>query len=161
MVKVLVKKLDAKVKLPEYKTIGSSGMDLMAFLDSPIKITPNSLELIPTGLSIAIPEDLEIQIRPRSGLAVKSSISILNTPGTIDSDYRGELKIILFNHGNKDFIVNNNDRVAQMVLMPILKMELEEVDQLPGTLRGSGGFGSTGKWKTFLIKNLLKDTQDK
>jgi len=96
-------------------------------------------------LSIAIPEDLEIQIRPRSGLAAKSNIGVLNSPGTIDSDYRGELKIILFNHGNKDFIVNNNDRIAQMVLTPILKMELEEVDQLPESLRGSGGFGSTGK----------------
>jgi len=145
MVKVLVKRLNSKVKLPEYKTSGSSGMDLMACLDSPIKIAPNSLKLIPTGLSIAIPEDLEIQIRPRSGLAVKSSVSILNTPGTIDSDYRGEIKIILFNHGNEDFIVNNNDRVAQMVLTPVIKMELEEVDQLPETIRGSGGFGSTGK----------------
>ena len=145
MVKVLVKRLNSKVKLPEYKTSGSSGMDLMACLDSPIKIASNSLELIPTGLSIAIPEGLEIQIRPRSGLAAKSNIGILNTPGTIDSDYRGELKIILFNHGNEDFIVNNNDRVAQIVLMPILKMELEEVDQLPKSIRGSGGFGSTGK----------------
>ena len=145
MVKVLVKRLNSKVKLPEYKTSGSSGMDLMACLDSPTKIAPNSVELIPTGLSIAIPEGLEIQIRPRSGLAAKSNIGILNTPGTIDSDYRGELKIILFNHGNEDFIVNNNDRVAQMVLMPILKMELEEVDQLPESIRGSGGFGSTGK----------------
>ncbi len=153
MFKVLVKKLDSKVKLPEYKTSGSSGMDLMAFTDSPIKIAPNSLELVPTGLSIAIPEDLEIQIRPRSGLAAKNSIGVLNTPGTIDSDYRGELKIILFNHGNKDFIVNNNDRVAQMVLTPVVKMELEEVDQLPKTIRGSGGFGSTGKWKIFLTKN--------
>ena len=145
MVKVLVKRLDSKVKIPEYKTSGSSGMDLMAFIDNSIKIVPNTLELIPTGLSIAIPEDLEIQIRPRSGLAAKSSISVLNTPGTIDSDYRGELKIILFNHGNKDFIVNNNDRIAQMVLTPVIKMELEEVDQLPETIRGSGGFGSTGK----------------
>ena len=145
MVKVLVKRLNSKVKLPEYKTSGSSGMDLMASIDSPIKIAPNTLELIPTGFSIAIPEDLEIQIRPRSGLAAKSNIGVLNAPGTIDSDYRGELKIILFNHGNKDFIVNNNDRVAQMVLMPILKMELEEVDQLPESIRGSGGFGSTGK----------------
>ena len=152
MVKVLVKKLDSKVKLPEYKTSGSSGMDLMAFVDSPIKIAPNTLELVSTGLSIAIPEDLEIQIRPRSGLAAKSSVSVLNTPGTIDSDYRGELKIILFNHGNKDFIINNNDRVAQMVLTPVIKMELEEVDQLPKTIRGSGGFGSTGKWKIFLTK---------
>jgi len=145
MVKVLIKRLNSKVKLPEYKTSGSSGLDLMAFIDSPIKIAPNTLELIPTGLSIAIPEDLEIQIRPRSGLAAKSSIGILNTPGTIDSDYRGELKIILFNHGNKDFIVNNNDRVAQMVLTPVIKMQLKEVDLLPKTIRGSGGFGSTGK----------------
>ena len=145
MVKVLVKRLNSKVNLPEYKTSGSSGMDLMAFIDSPIKIAPNTLELVPTGLSIAIPEDLEIQIRPRSGLAAKSSIGVLNAPGTIDSDYRGELKIILFNHGNKDFIVNSNDRVAQMVLTPVIKMELEEVDRLPKTIRGSGGFGSTGK----------------
>ena len=145
MVKVLVKKLDSKVKIPEYKTDGSSGMDLMAFVENSIKISPQTRELIPTGLSIAIPEDLEIQIRPRSGLAVKSSVSVLNTPGTIDSDYRGELKIILFNHGNKDFIVNSNDRVAQMVLTPVIKMELEEVDQLPKTIRGTGGFGSTGK----------------
>ena len=153
MVKVLVKRHNSKVKLPEYKTSGSSGMDLMAFVDSPIKIAPNTLELVPTGLSIAIPEDLEIQIRPRSGLAVKSSVSVLNTPGTVDSDYRGELKIILFNHGNKDFIVNSNDRIAQMVLTPVIKMELEEVDQLPKTIRGTGGFGSTGKWKIFLTKN--------
>ena len=145
MVKVLVKRLNSKVKLPEYKTTGSSGMDLMACIESPIKIAPNTLKLVSTGLSIAIPEDLEIQIRPRSGLAVKSSIGVLNTPGTIDSDYRGELKIILFNHGNKDFIINNNDRIAQMVLTPVIKMELEEVDQLPETIRGPGGFGSTGK----------------
>ena len=145
MVKVLVKRLDSKVKIPQYKTSGSSGMDLMAFVNNSIKIAPNTLELVPTGLSVAIPEDLEIQIRPRSGLAAKSSISVLNTPGTIDSDYRGELKVISFNHGNKDFIVNNNDRIAQMVLTPVIKMELEEVDQLPETIRGSGGFGSTGK----------------
>ena len=153
MVKVLVKRLDSKVKTPEYKTSGSSGMDLIAFVENSIKIAPNTLELIPTGLTIAIPKELEIQIRPRSGLAAKYSISVLNTPGTIDSDYRGEIKIILFNHGNKDFIVNNNDRIAQMVLTPVIKMEFEEVDQLPKTIRGSGGFGSTGKWKIFLIKN--------
>ena len=145
MVKVLVKKLDPKVQLPSYKTKGSSGMDLMAFIDIPIKIAPNNSALIPTGLSIAIPNDVEVQIRPRSGLAAKSSIGILNTPGTIDSDYRGELKIILFNHSNKEFIVNNNDRIAQMVLMPVLKVDFEEVDELPDTLRGLGGFGSTGK----------------
>ena len=145
MVKVLVKRLNSKIKLPEYKTSGSSGMDLMAFIENPIKISPNTLKIIPTGLSLAIPEDLEIQIRPRSGLSAKFNLGILNTPGTIDSDYRGELKIILFNHGNNDYVVNNSDRIAQMVLTPIIKMELEEVNELPKTLRGSGGFGSTGK----------------
>ena len=145
MVKVLVKKLDPKVQLPKYKTEGSSGMDLMAFIKNPIEIEPYNLALIPTGITVAIPNDLEIQIRPRSGLAAKSNISVLNTPGTIDSDYRGEIKIILFNHGNKKFIVKNNDRVAQMELTPILKVDFEEVEILPKTLRGSGGFGSTGK----------------
>ena len=145
MAKVLIKKLDSSVELPAYKTDGASGMDLMAFIKKPITLKPNSSCLVPTGLSVAFSKDFEIQIRPRSGLAAKNSISVLNTPGTIDSDYRGELKIILFNHGNKDFIVNNNDRVAQMVLAPIIKMELEEVDQLPESIRGSGGFGSTGK----------------
>ena len=145
MVKVLVKKLDPKVQLPSYKTEGSSGMDLMAFIKDSIKIAPNTTALIPTGISVAISNDVEIQIRPRSGLAAKSSISVLNTPGTIDSDYRGELKIILFNHSNQEFVVRNNDRIAQMVLMPVLKVDFEEVDDLPDTLRGSDGFGSTGK----------------
>ena len=154
MVKVLIKKLNSKVQLPKYKTDGSSGMDLMAFTESPINIRPQESALIPTGITIAIPEDTEIQIRPRSGLAAKSNISVLNTPGTIDSDYRGEIKIILFNHGKEEFIINNNDRVAQMILMPIIKAELEEVEDLPKTLRGSGGFGSTGKWKKIWIKFL-------
>ena len=145
MVKVLVKKLDPKVKLPSYKTEGSSGMDLIAFTDKPIKINPNTSELIPTGLSVAIPKDMEIQIRPRSGLAINSNISVLNTPGTIDSDYRGEIKVILFNHSNKEFIVNNNERIAQMILAPVLKVDFEEVSDLPDSARGSGGFGSTGK----------------
>ena len=145
MIKVLVKKLNSKVQLPKYKTSGSSGMDLMALIENPIKIKPQESVLIPTGITIAIPEDTEVQIRPRSGLAAKSNISVLNTPGTIDSDYRGEIKIILFNHGKEDFVVNNNDRIAQMVLMPILKAEFEEVNDLPETIRGSGGFGSTGK----------------
>ena len=145
MVKVLIKKLNSKIQLPKYKTDGSSGMDLMAFIESPINIKPQESALIPTGISIAIPEDTEVQIRPRSGLAAKSSMSVLNTPGTIDSDYRGEIKIILFNHGKEEFIINNNDRVAQMILMPIIKAEFEEVEDLPKTLRGSGGFGSTGK----------------
>ena len=145
MVRVLIKKLDPKVTLPSYKTKGASGMDLMAFVKEKIVIKPQTSSLIPTGLSVAFSEDYEIQIRPRSGLAAKNNISVLNTPGTIDSDYRGELKIIIFNHSKHDFVVNNNDRIAQMVLTPIAKMELEEANELPKTLRGEGGFGSTGK----------------
>ena len=145
MAKVLIKKLNPNVVLPSYKTNGASGMDLMAFIEEPIKISPRSSYLVPTGLSVAFSEDYEVQIRPRSGLAAKSSITVLNTPGTIDSDYRGEIKVILYNHGKEDFIVNNKDRVAQMVLTPVVKMELEETDNLPDTLRGKGGFGSTGK----------------
>ena len=145
MAKVLIKKLNPAVKLPEYKTDGASGMDLMAFIDKPVNIEPNSSTLIPTGLSVAFSKEYEIQIRPRSGLAAKNNISVLNTPGTIDSDYRGEIKIILFNHGSENFIINNKDRVAQMVLTPIVKMELEETNELPESIRGDGGFGSTGK----------------
>ena len=145
MVKILIKKLDKKVEIPSYKTKGASGMDLMAFINKPINLTPKASCLVPTGLSVAFSKDYEIQIRPRSGLAAKNNISVLNTPGTIDSDYRGEIKIILFNHGDKNFIINNKDRVAQMILTPVHKMDLEEVDNLPDTLRGEGGFGSTGK----------------
>jgi|TARA_B110000238_G_scaffold193093_1_gene229131 dUTP pyrophosphatase len=145
MVKVLIKKLNSKVVLPIYKTNGASGMDLMAFTEGPIKIAPNSSYLVPTGLSMAFSKDYEVQIRPRSGLAAKNNITVLNTPGTIDSDYRGEIKIILFNHGKEDFIINNKDRVAQMILTPVIKMTFEETDSLPDTLRGEDGFGSTGK----------------
>ena len=145
MAKVLIKKLNPNVKLPTYKTTGASGMDLMAFIDHPIKLTPRSSCLVPTGIAVAFSEEYELQIRPRSGLAAKNNISVLNTPGTIDSDYRGEIKIILFNHGGTDFIINNKDRVAQMVLVPIYKMDLKEVENLPNTVRGKGGFGSTGK----------------
>ena len=145
MTKVLIKKLDSSVKLPAYKTSGASGMDLMAFISDQIILKPNSSCLVPTGLSVAFSEEFEIQIRPRSGLAAKNNISVLNTPGTIDSDYRGEIKVILFNHGNKDFIISNNDRIAQMILTPVAKMELEETESLPETIRGEGGFGSTGK----------------
>ena len=147
MVKVLIKKLDPEVEIPTYKTKGASGMDLMAFIKKPIKLTSKSSCLVPTGLSIAFSNEYEIQIRPRSGLAAKNNISVLNTPGTIDSDYRGEIKIILFNHGNSNFTINNKDRIAQMILAPVHKMDLEEVENLPDTLRGKGGFGSTGKWK--------------
>ena len=145
MVKVFIKKLNSSVQLPSYKTSGASGMDLMAFIEKPIELKPGKSCLVPTGLSVAFSKEYEIQIRPRSGLAAKKNISVLNTPGTIDSDYRGELKIILFNHGSENFMINNNDRVAQMVLTPIIKMELEEKNELPETIRGEGGFGSTGK----------------
>ena len=145
MVKVLIKKLNPAAEIPVYKTEGASGMDLMAFIDKPIKLAPKSSCLVPTGLSVAFSDVYEIQIRPRSGLAAKNNISVLNTPGTIDSDYRGEIKIILFNHGSNEFIINNKDRVAQIILIPVYKMELEEVENLPKTLRGKSGFGSTGK----------------
>ena len=146
MAKVLIKKLDPAVELPDYKTEGASGMDLMALIKKPINLKPNSSCLVPTGLAVAFSSDFEIQIRPRSGLAAKNNISVLNTPGTIDSDYRGEIKVILFNHGKKDFLINNKDRIAQMILTPVIKMDLEETDDLPETIRGEGGFGSTGKW---------------
>ena len=145
MAKVLIKKLASEVELPSYKTDGASGMDLMAFIKSSITIKPKTSCLIPTGLSVAFSEDYEVQIRPRSGLAAKNNISVLNTPGTIDSDYRGEIKVIIYNHGNRDFLVNNGDRIAQMILTPVVKMELEEANDLPETIRGEGGFGSTGK----------------
>jgi len=145
MVKVLIKKLDPLVEIPTYKTMGASGMDLMAFIKKPIKLAVKTSCLVPTGLAVAFSNEYEIQIRPRSGLAAKNNISVLNTPGTIDSDYRGEIKIILFNHGSTEFIINNKDRVAQMILTPVHKMDLEEVKNLPDTIRGEGGFGSTGK----------------
>ena len=145
MVKVLIKKLDSAVKLPEYKSKGASGMDLVSFIKETINIKPKQSYLISTGLSVAFPNEYEIQIRPRSGLAAKNNVSVLNTPGTIDSDYRGEIKVIIYNHGEKDFIVNNGDRIAQMVLSPIMKIELEETSDLTETIRGEGGFGSTGK----------------
>jgi dUTP pyrophosphatase len=145
MAKVLIKKLDPAVKLPDYKTVGASGMDLMAFIKEPINLRSKTSSLIPTGLSVAFSDEYEIQIRPRSGLAVKNNISVLNTPGTIDSDYRGEIKVIIYNHGVNDFIINNGDRIAQMILAPVIKMKLEETNNLPETIRGDGGFGSTGK----------------
>ena len=145
MAKVLIKKLDPTVELPDYKTGGASGMDLMALLKEPIILKSNSSCLVPTGLAVAFSNEFEIQIRPRSGLAAKNSISVLNTPGTIDSDYRGEIKVILFNHGKNDFLINNKDRIAQMILTPVIKMELEETTDLPKSIRGEGGFGSTGK----------------
>ena len=145
MVKILVKKFDKNIKLPTYKTSGSSGMDLVAYIKNKITINPGKIALVPTGIAVAIPENYEIQIRPRSGLAAKKSISVLNTPGTVDSDYRGEIIIILINLSKKSFVVKSGDRVAQMILRPVAKGKLLEVKNLPKTVRGKGGFGSTGK----------------
>ena len=145
MVKILVKKFDKKIKLPSYKTSGSSGMDLIAYTKNKIIIPPGKTAMIPTGIAVAIPKNYEIQIRPRSGLAAKKSISVINTPGTVDSDYRGEIKIILINLSKKKFVVKSGDRIAQMVLCPVAKIKLKEVKKLSKTVRGRGGFGSTGK----------------
>ena len=144
MTKILIKKLSKEVSLPKYETDGSSGMDLSANIDTTINIDPGKKEIIPTGISISVPKGFGIQIRPRSGLAAKYNITVLNSPGTIDSDYRGELKVILINLGQKKFKVEKGFRIAQMVLCPITKIEFEEIDNLDSTDRGKGGFGSTG-----------------
>ena len=145
MVRILVKKFDKNIKLPTYKTSGSSGMDLVAYIKNKITINPGKTAMIPTGIAVAIPKNYEIQIRPRSGLAAKKGISVLNTPGTIDADYRGEIKIILINLSKKLFVIKSGDRIAQMILSPIAKGKFKEVQKLPRTIRGKGGFGSTGK----------------
>ena len=144
MVKVLLKKLSKSVKLPIYKTSGSSGLDIIANIESEIEIKPGEKKIVPTGISVAVPENYEIQIRPRSGLAAKHNLTVLNTPGTIDADYRGEIKIIIINHGQEIYRIVNGERIAQMVLCPVVKAEFEEVETLPITKRGGGGFGSTG-----------------
>ena len=144
MTKILIKRLSNNIPLPKYETEGSSGMDLTANVNKVIEIQPGKSEIIPTGLALSIPKNYEIQIRPRSGLAAKNQISVLNTPGTIDEDYRGEIKVILINLGEKKFKIEKGLRIAQMVLCPVIKAELEEVDELDKTKRGSGGFGSTG-----------------
>ena len=145
MTEILIKRLSKEVNLPKYETDESSGLDLAAFIDKNIEIKPGKSEIIPTGLAVAIPKNFEIQIRPRSGLAAKNQLSVLNTPGTIDSDYRGELKVILINLSEKSFVVENGLRIAQMVLCPVIKARLKEVKTLENTNRGSGGFGSTGE----------------
>ena len=145
MVKILVKKFDKNIKLPTYKTSGSSGMDLIAYIKNKITIKPGKTAIVSTGIAVAIPKNYEIQIRPRSGLAAKKGISVLNTPGTVDSDYRGEIKIILINLSKESFVVKSGDRVAQMILCPVVRAKLKEVKNLPKTIRGKGGFGSTGK----------------
>ena len=144
MTEILIKRLSKNVTLPRYETEDSSGLDLAANIDEQIKILPGKSEIIPTGLAVAIPKNFEIQIRPRSGLAAKNQVSVLNTPGTIDADYRGEIKVILINLSDKVFVVEKGLRIAQMVVCPVIKVSLKEVTKLEFTERGSGGFGSTG-----------------
>lgn len=144
MVKLLIKRFSKKVSLPKYETNGSSGMDIAAFIEKNIIIQPGETAMVPTGIAVSIPNGYEIQIRPRSGLAAKKSISVLNAPGTIDEDYRGEIKVILINLSKNSFVVENGTRIAQMVLCPVVRANLEEVKELQETLRGDGGFGSTG-----------------
>ena len=144
MIEILIKRLSKNVTLPRYETEDSSGLDLAANIDEQIKILPGKSEIIPTGLAVAIPKNFEIQIRPRSGLAAKSQVSVLNTPGTIDADYRGEIKVILINLSDKVFVVEKGMRIAQMVVCPVIKATLKEVTKLEITERGSGGLGSTG-----------------
>ena len=131
--------------LPGYATIGSAGMDINAFLKEPVTLKPFERQLIPTGLFIELPENFEIQIRPRSGLALKQGITCLNTPGTIDSDYRGEVKVLLINLSNENQTIQNNDRIAQMVLAKTEKAKFTLVEKIDSTKRGEGGFGHTGK----------------
>ena len=144
MTEILIKRLSKSIPLPKYETDGSSGMDLTANVEKEIEIAPGSSSIVPTGLAVSIPKNFEIQIRPRSGLAAKNQISVLNTPGTIDADYRGELKVILINHSDKNFKIERGLRIAQMVLCPVVKAKLKEVNTLEPTKRGTGGFGSTG-----------------
>ena len=144
MTEILIKRLSRNIHLPKYETNGSSGMDLSANIEKEIEIAPGKTSIIPTGLAVAIPKNFEIQIRPRSGLAAKKQISVLNTPGTIDADYRGELKVILINLGENTFKVEKGLRIAQMILCPVVKATFKEVEELEETIRGSGGFGSTG-----------------
>jgi dUTP pyrophosphatase len=144
--KVQVKKLHPEAKLPEYQTPGSAGMDVFAFIGPhPVAIDPWESEIIPTGISVAIPEGYEIQVRSRSGLASSKRVVVLNSPGTIDSDYRGEVKVLLYNHGNEQAFIEPGQRIAQLVLAKVERSEWQEVDSLPVTERGQHGFGSTGK----------------
>ncbi len=131
--------------LPKYSTLLSAGMDLRAFLDEPVTLKPMQRCLIPTGLRIALPEGYEAQVRPRSGLALKNGVTVLNTPGTIDADYRGDVGVILINLGSESFVVNDGERIAQMVIAKHEQPKLQEVELLDETERGEGGFGHTGK----------------
>jgi dUTP pyrophosphatase len=145
MHEILIKKLHSDVNIPKYETEGSSGLDLEAYIEKDLRLLSGERKLVPTGISVAMPNNFEIQIRPRSGLAYKNGISVVNTPGTIDSDYRGEIKVLLINLGTEAVTIKKFQRIAQMVICPIIKANLKEVQELPETIRGAGGFGSTGQ----------------
>ena len=145
MHKILIKKLHSDVNIPKYETEGSSGLDLEAYIEKDLRLLSGERKLVSTGVSVAMPNNFEIQIRPRSGLAYKNGISVINTPGTIDSDYRGEIKVLLINLGTEAVTIKKFQRIAQMVICPIIKANLKEVQELPETIRGAGGFGSTGQ----------------
>ena len=145
MYEILIKKLHSDVNIPKYETEGSSGLDLEAYIEKDLTLLSGERKLVPTGVSVAMPNNFEIQIRPRSGLAYKNGISVVNTPGTIDSDYRGEIKVLLINLGTEAVSIKKFQRIAQMVICPIIKANLKEVQELPETIRGAGGFGSTGQ----------------
>ena len=147
-IKIRISRVDPKqtdIPLPAYATSGSSGMDIHAAVSTEVKIKPGETTLVPSGFHIEVPVGYEAQVRPRSGLAIKHSVGVLNSPGTIDSDYRGEVKVILTNFGKEDFIVRRGDRIAQLVIAPVVRARWEEVPDIEQTARGSGGFGHTGK----------------
>jgi len=146
-VKIRIRRLreDRSIPLPQYMTKGSSGMDLFAFLEEEVTLKPGERKLIPTGISVAIPEGFEGQIRPRSGLAIQQGIGVVNGPGTIDSDYRGEICVALINFDRAPFTIHHGDRIAQMIISRVFRATFEEVDELPPTVRQEGGFGHTGR----------------
>jgi dUTP pyrophosphatase len=144
MIKIEVINLTKDLNLPEYGTSMSAGLDLLAAIDDDLILKVGSRTLVPTGLKIALPEGYEAQVRPRSGLAIKNGISVLNSPGTIDADYRGEINVILINFGNEDFVIKRGMKIAQMIIAPYIQAQLIEVELLSETTRGTGGFGSTG-----------------
>lgn len=143
--RVEFKKLRSDAVVPKYMTEGAAGLDLTAAIDQPIEIPPRGRQLVPTGLAVAIPPGFEGSVRPRSGLALKHGLTVCNAPGTVDSDYRGELAVILINHGDAPFVVRTGERIAQMVIAPVAQAEVVEVTELSATARGAGGFGSTGR----------------
>jgi dUTP pyrophosphatase len=144
MIKIEVINLAEDLALPEYATPMSAGLDLLAAVETDLILKVGARTLVPTGLKIALPENYEAQVRPRSGLAIKNGITVLNTPGTIDADYRGEINVILINLGNEDFIIKRGMKIAQMIIAPYIQVRLAEVELLSETDRGAGGFGSTG-----------------